>query len=259
LGKIPVVMVVPNEVYTFVHVAEERRVFLNQTLVQVDTDYFSKLITYNLCQKQRMATLKWCKINERMDEELIESYEKKMLEPALYISRKRQELIQSINPLIRKYSKLISGDEQDSVLEYSTNVQSDLLQRWREEREIDIQTKRIKTGIHRDKLECKMNGQTIHNYGSQGQIKTLVMALRLAQLEYLMQHTGKKPILLLDDLFAKLDENRVMRLLELIDQMGIEQCMITDTHLDRAVKLSKILQSKSGIIIHKRNKFVGYA
>ncbi|MEP7196965.1 MAG: DNA replication and repair protein RecF [Saprospiraceae bacterium] len=237
LGRIPVVMITPNEIYTFIHETEERRKFLNQTLVQLDSEYLHALNQYNKLLVQKMSLLKQRKIGLKEDEIVLDSYEAQMAKNAMIIFNKRNELVESIQTLLNNYSLKISKGNQESKLEYYSDANSNnLLEIWKKERDLDRFKGRVHSGIHRDKLECIFNGESLKNYGSQGQIKTFVMALRLAQINYLMQHSKNKPIILLDDVFAKLDEKRVMELISLILEIGIEQCFITDTHLERANK-----------------------
>ncbi|MEO6189601.1 MAG: DNA replication and repair protein RecF [Saprospiraceae bacterium] len=260
LGKIPVVMIVPNEVYTFVNESEDRRKFLNQSLIQLDPYYFEQLNTYNQFLKQKTAALKSMKLKSSYDNVLLDAYELSMEKAAKVIYQKRKEFVDKIIPYLQAFSEKMSGGLQESMLEYYSHVQDkNMLDVWRSEREYDAMSNRIHSGIHRDKVECKFNNQNLKNFGSQGQIKTFVIALRLAQVQYLMENMKTKPILLLDDLFAKLDESRVEQLLTLLDGLEIEQCFITDTHLLRAQKIAKKRIMSSNIFVLDKNKISTHA
>ncbi len=240
IGKIPVVMIIPDEVYTFVSESEERRRFLNYSLIQTDKNYLLQLNIYNQQLKQRITLLKSGGLSHSNNDPLLEAYELDMAKSSIYIRKRRNEFVDNINPLIQEYSQLMSNDKQTSCIKYSSNVkEADIIQQLKEDRQVDALTGRTRTGIHRDKLECYFNNQNLKSFGSQGQIKTFVISLRLAQMNYLTQHSSTSPILLLDDLFAKLDEDRVGQLLQLIEQSSIQQCFISDTHLDRAVHITK--------------------
>lgn len=242
LGKIPVVMIVPDEVYTFVTMTEERRKFLNYCLIQTDKEYLRQLNLYNQQYKQRLILLKNNRNPDASSSKLLDVYESSMASSSEYIVQKRKLLISELNPLLNFFSEKISSGQQSSKISYNSNaVDNDLLKVWKEERYNDAITGRTRTGIHRDKLDCIFNDQSIQSFGSQGQIKTFVIALRLAQMKYLESNTKLNPVLLLDDLFAKLDEERVAQLLKIIEMSDIKQCFISDTNLNRAKKISSEL------------------
>jgi len=255
IGKLPVVMIVPDEVYSFVQSAEERRKFLNQTLIQLDAVYLKHLIRYNHQLAQKTAALKLIKLKGISDHQLLDSYDKSMLDAANYIFEARKKLIEYISVHIHNFSNQMSSGTQKSEIKYVSDLEKkSILENWLIDRPKDILTGRIHSGIHRDKLVCKFNDQDLKNFGSQGQIKTFIIAMRLAQISYLMNKSQKKPILLLDDLFAKLDELRVEKLLSIIQDLGIVQCFITDTHLSRAVKISSEISWHRSIFTLQNHK-----
>ncbi|NOT36732.1 MAG: DNA replication and repair protein RecF [Saprospiraceae bacterium] len=259
LGKIPVIMIIPDEVYTFVSHTEERRKFLNYTLIQIDKEYFAHLNKFNQQLKQRTALLKSYNISDAATSKLLDVYESDMANSANYICNVRNQFIQTINPLLQKYSLEISKGLQSCQIVYSSNASTDeLISIWRNERATDYKSGRTRTGIHRDRLECLFNNQSLQSFGSQGQIKTFVIALRLAQMKFLEEYLKSQPVLLLDDLFAKLDEERVSQLLQIIEQSGIRQCFVTDTNMDRAKKISQELKIPCTLHLLKNNHLSVY-
>ncbi|HRI33558.1 MAG TPA: DNA replication and repair protein RecF [Saprospiraceae bacterium] len=247
IGKIPVVMIVPDDVFTFIHHSEDRRKFMDQTLVQIDSEYLQHLNNYNRILKQRNAALKLMKQSNRRDDQLLDIYEQGLLQAAQYIYIKRKQFIEDIGPMLASYSNQISQNKQGSTITFESDASQDLDILWASQRDKDFYTQRTNAGIHKDQLEPFFNEKPLRQFGSQGQIKTFLLALRLAQYKFLFQFSGKKPILILDDLFSKMDSARVQQLLFLLEAEHTGQCFITDTHLDRAQQLIKKISGESQI------------
>lgn len=237
LGNIPVVIIAPDEVYELMNSQEARRKFLNQTLVQVDSGAFDELQRYNKLIKQRNAALKQMRKNSRLDDALLEVFDRQIVPLAIQIARKRKALLEQMNPAISSYLSKISRGEQLGVLEYKTEVDESYSELLITNREKDYFTQRTNSGIHKDQLRCMLDQHLLHELGSQGQMKSFVVAMKLAQFNFLRKHKGSTPLFLLDDIFAKLDSTRVESLLEILQNESIDQCFITDTHTDRLSKL----------------------
>lgn len=233
IGKIPVVMIVPDDIFTFIHHSDDRRKFMDQTLVEIDSEYLQHLSNYNRILKQRNAALKLMKQSNRRDDQLLEIYEQGLLIAAQYIYNKRKQFIEDIGPMLASYSNKISQNKQGSTITFESDARQDLGILWATQRDKDFYTQRTNVGIHKDQLEPFFNEKPLRQFGSQGQIKTFLLALRLAQYKFLFQFSGKKPILILDDLFSKMDSARVQQLLFLLEAEHTGQCFITDTHLDQ--------------------------
>ncbi len=244
LGRIPIVMVAPDDIYSFVFDSEARRQFLNQTLIQVDQNYLKNLADYHKLLKQKQLALKEFSRSGKVDHTLLDIYDAQMAGPARFIFNCRNGLVAELNPLINALARRFSNGGQNANLEYESHASEDLVMSWARERDKDLHTQRIQSGIHRDKLRLISDGYLLKDYGSQGQIKTFVLALRIAQYEYLRKFSGVRPILLLDDLFAKLDAGRVEALLVYLAEQDSGQCFITDNYLERASELSR----RSGLI-----------
>lgn len=259
LGRMPVVLIAPDEIYQFIHESEARRKFINQTLIQIDTDYFENLNTYTRLLKQRNAALKLMKKQGKLDSELLDTYDFKMAEPGIAIATKRTEFILKLKPALNEYSIRISGKDEQLDLKYHTTVELNYREALLKSRTLDFYTGGTNLGIHKDKLECLMNGRSLSHVGSQGQIKTFVLALKLAQFDFLRTESLTMPVVLLDDIFAKLDSVRVQKLLVLLESENIQQCFITDTHLDRVKELAKTLSIKTAFYEIIQNQFSRHA
>jgi DNA replication and repair protein RecF len=247
IGLLPVVMVAPDDTDLVKDGSEERRRFIDNTLSQLDNQYLLHLVFYNKILEQRNALLKNAVSTEGEYtpevQELIPYYEQQMLNPAQYIFDKRQAFIHELDPIFNDLYQKISGNIESVKLIYESQLLTDSLQNLlHKNREKDRYLQRTTQGIHRDDLSFEMGGKALKKFGSQGQLKSFVVALKLAQYELLRGVKNAAPILLLDDIFDKLDENRVQNLLQLIVNQSFGQIFITDTHEDRVEKLFNIIQ-----------------
>jgi DNA replication and repair protein RecF len=240
-GKLPVVVIAPDEVFTLMHGQEERRKFMNQTLIQSDHDYFDHLYAYNKLLKQRGAALKQMRKDSNLDNALLDAIDHIMIPHAIAIYNKRKDLIENLNPEITKYVRRISDDQQEGYMVYESEVNDNYQDTLMKSREKDYYTTQTNAGIHRDHLNCMLHSHLLNEIGSQGQVKSFVVAMKLAQFNYLRGHSGSTPLVLLDDIFAKLDANRVGKFLEILKAEDIDQCFLTDTHADRLSGLMKNL------------------
>lgn len=243
IGVLQVVVIAPDEVYTLINSQEEKRKFLNQTLVQSDGDYIDHLYAYNKLLKQRNAALKLMRKASNLNHELLDALDHLMVPHGLAIYNKRKELVEKLNPGISDYVNKISDHKQNGHIGYESEVDEHYIEALKQSREKDYFTVRTNVGIHRDHVHCKMEDHLLNDIGSQGQIKSFVVAMKLAQFNFLRQQSGSTPLVLLDDIFAKLDATRVGKLLELLQFEHIDQCFITDTHADR---VSDLIQKLPG-------------
>ena len=241
IGKLQVVVIAPDEVYTLMNGQDEKRKFLNQTLVQSDIDYFNHLYSYNKSLKQRNAALKLMRKESRLDHQLLDAIDHTIVPHAIAIHNKRKELVEKLNPGVADYVRRISDSQQEGCLNYKSEVNESYADAIKQSRDKDYYSLRTNVGIHRDHLNCIMDSHELNEIGSQGQIKSFVVAMKLAQFNYLRQASGSTPLVLLDDIFAKLDSLRVGKFLEILQQEKIDQCFITDTHVNRVSDLIKKL------------------
>ncbi len=232
IGSFPLVLVSPADVDLVRESAEERRRWMDMVISQSDTRYLDALIRYGRGLEQRNRLLK----DGVVDHSLFDAVES-MMEPAAdYIFNARKQWVERLMPIFSRHYALISGEQEEPGLRYVSRLEeASLGQLMDEARRHDEIVKHTSVGPHRDDIELTLNGMEMRRTGSQGQCKTFVIALRLAQYEFLREATGMKPLLLLDDIFDKLDADRVTRIVQLVDEAGFGQIFITDTnrsHLD---------------------------
>ncbi len=234
IGRFPVVMIAPDDVALVQEGSEDRRRFIDSTLSQHSTVYLASLMTYNALLRQRNALLKSFAEHNRFDAALLESIDRQIPGPAAVVFSHRKTFESSLIPLFSDFYAAISGGRERVGVAY----QSDLEEKSMEELLADNLEKdrifqRTTAGIHKDDLRLLMNGLPVKKFASQGQLKSFLLALRLAQYEALRSSTGMAPILLLDDIFDKLDETRVRHLVGLLLGRNFGQVFITDTQRSR--------------------------
>lgn len=232
-GAFPVVSVTPGDTSLVSGSAEERRRLMDMVISQADPAYLSHLIAYTRSLESRNRMLR----AGVRDDLLYESVENSMSAAAEAIHRARQEWVNDIAPRLSAYYELIAGNDEKASLKYSSVLNEEPLpQILAKTRQKDIILGFTSKGVHRDDLLTQLGNYSMRRLGSQGQVKSFTIALRLAIFDYLKQAGGKTPILLLDDIFDKLDAKRVEHILEMVsssDNFG--QIFITDTnrqHID---------------------------
>ena len=234
IGKFPCVMVTPDDVQIITGGSEERRRFTDTLLSQVDSGYLQQLIKYNRLLQQRNSLLRSMGENKSGSMALLQVYDEQLVAPGKDIFEKRISFLREFLPEVKKSYRDIAGREEGIELVYNSQLdKSDFGDLLRECRERDLLTQRTNAGIHKDELEISLNGQAFRNNASQGQRKSLLFALKLAEFETLKKEKGFPPILLLDDVFEKLDEERMYNLLERVCVENDGQLFITDTHIGR--------------------------
>ena len=233
VGKIPLIMVLPDDTGMIREGSEERRKFFDGALSQLDQAYLHELILYNKVLKQRNAYLKQVD-NRTLDMVLIRSYDDQLVPLAFSISQKRSELVEAFLPDLEKnYADLHEGKEVPS-LRFKTHIDKDFGQKFQESLHKDVVMQRTLMGSHRDDFEFLLDEVLIRRFGSQGQQKTFIISLKLALYDFLKKNLKIKPILLLDDIFDKLDDSRIKRLISLItDTERFGQIFITDARQER--------------------------
>lgn len=241
IGCFPVVMIAPDDTLMAMEGSEERRRFLDNTLCQLDNQYLSNLIHYNKVLSQRNKLLKQMAEARTFDEILVQSYDVQLCSPAIYIHQKRKEWMLAFEPIFKSYYAQISGNKEEVNCIYQSKLtDNDFAQLLADNIEKDRILQRTTVGVHKDDLKFIFNDVAVKQFASQGQLKSYILALKLAQYELLRQQKGMAPILLLDDIFDKLDENRVEQLLELlIHKKEFGQIFITDTHENRVTEIVK--------------------
>lgn len=230
VGSIPIVMIAPDDTSIGTGGSEERRRVIDETLGQTDRKYLESLIMYNKLIKQRNAALKMFAKNRSWDESLLESFDNQLIAPATYIYEQRVNWIEPITTFFQKhYEKISGGKEKPSIVYESTLREASIYELLKGSRKKDGILQRTTVGIHKDDLAFQINEMPVKKMASQGQLKSYVLALRLAQYSWLSEASGQLPILLLDDIFDKLDDNRVNYLIGLLAEKEFGQIFISDT------------------------------
>lgn len=247
VGKFPCVFIAPDDIRMITEGSEERRRFADAILSQLDPEYLQRLMNYNKLLQQRNSYLKSCAESRTHDTKLLDVYDEQMSKDGNYIFKKRKDFLKECIGIVKDSYRRISGTNEDVELVYESQ-----LLRWdydellKSVREKDIFMQRTTSGIHKDDISISLNKQSFRNIASQGQRKSLLFALKLSEFEMLKSKKGFAPLLLLDDVFEKLDESRMHNLLDWVCVQNDGQIFITDTHRERIVnhldKLSAAFQ-----------------
>ena len=227
IGLLPVVMVSPADVSMVSESGEERRRFVNAVLSQMSREYMSGMQQYNRLLLQRNKMLK----DMVPDRSLLEVIDMRLSAIAEPIHKARKQFIEELKPIVSEYYKALSGDSEQVDIFYETELDNaPLEQLLAQSYEKDRIMKHTTEGIHRDDFIFTMNGQPIRRYGSQGQQKSFLVSLKFAQYEIMKRNYGFAPILLLDDVFDKLDMGRISNLLQMVASKDFGQIFITDSN-----------------------------
>jgi DNA replication and repair protein RecF len=235
IGVLPVVMVSPGDIGLVSDSGEERRRFANGVLSQMDRSYLAAIQTYNRLLAQRNKMLK----DGIVDWDLMDVFDARMAAAAQPVHEARKRLAEGLRPVIRRYYELISGGGEEVSVEYRSDLEKAPLEELLKAcRERDAALRFTSSGIQRDDFLFTMDGHPIRRCGSQGQQKSFLVSLKFAQYEIMREGYGYAPILLLDDVFDKLDMNRIGNLIGMVAGSGFGQIFITDSN---KVRLSGIV------------------
>ncbi len=236
VGLIPTVIVSPSDVALISDAAEERRRYLNAFISQLDRQYLNALVRYNSVLTERNKLLK-----STPSEEMLSIYDMQLIEYGAVINCQRKRFVERLQPIVSRYYATLSDDREQVEIGYKSELNDkDFAEILLLSRQKDLVNEHTTSGVHRDDLRLKIGGYPLRKYGSQGQQKSFLLALKLAQYTILAEERGERPILLLDDLFDKLDSSRVAKLIELVSSSDFGQILITDCNQTR---LSDILDS----------------
>lgn len=234
IGQFPAVMIAPDDVELITGTSEIRRKYLDTLLSQLNPQYLQSLIDYNKVLQQRNSLLKSGSERGYVDEALLDILTQQLIKPGNYIFNYRKNFLAGYLPSVSESYLKIAGSQEPVLLEYYSPLLEDsfekLLATFRQK---DLMQQRTTIGIHRDDIEVKLNNENFKNIASQGQRKSLLFALKLREFEELKSAKGFAPILLLDDVFEKLDAGRMQNLLHHVCVENQSQVFITDTHKER--------------------------
>jgi DNA replication and repair protein RecF len=236
VGNFPLVVVAPNDNVLILGGSEERRKYMDETLAQADREYLLALSMYQKILAQRNALLKKAE-DGRLDNSLLEIYNSQLIPFGEAIFSKREKFVSQIQEhFINAYNKISKGRETITISYKSQLAEESFSQLLRKNLSKDVILQRTTKGIHKDDVEFVMNGEPVKSFGSQGQQKTFLLALKLAQYEYLKSCLNKCPFFLIDDMFDKLDKERSKEMLEIVSDT-LHQVFITHTDKDEFEKL----------------------
>lgn len=240
VGQFPAVMISPYDRDLISEGSEFRRKWMDGIISQFDRSYLELIQRYAKILAQRNALLKNMAEHRLFDRESIEVWDHQMVEIGERIHERRKEFVEEFIPVFQKHYKSIGGGAEEVGLTYRSQLNEASFKTLLEQNEMkDAHTRYTNAGIHRDDLIFEINGHPIRKFGSQGQQKSFLIALRLAQYEWLKNHLNTRPVLLLDDIFDKLDHERVERLIRLVADQFFGQVLITDTDRDRVERIMK--------------------
>lgn len=240
IGFIPLVIISPADRDLITEGSEMRRKFMDGVISQGDKAYLEILIAYNKVLSQRNSLLKYFAVNRTYDKDTLEIYNHQMQEMAPGIYEKRTKFLETFIPIFKKRYASICNDREQVDLIYKSQLSeksvADLL---KENLQKDRALQYTSAGIHKDDLLMEIEGHPVKKFGSQGQQKTYLIALKLAQYDFIKNQSGQNPILLLDDIFDKLDEQRVSQIVDLVTKDGLGQLFLSDTHAERTENVVK--------------------
>ncbi len=245
VGKIPLVLIAPDDTELIKGGSEGRRKFFDGLLAQLDHPYLEQLIRYHHFLKQRNALLKQFADTGRRDFTLLAAYEEELIPLSQSLAKRRATLIQEISPLLQRYYEALSMGREQVGLSYETEaLREDFAEYYLGMRPKDFATKNCNAGIHKDDFDFRIDSHPLRKLGSQGQQKSFIIALKLAQFELFEKAKGEKPLLLLDDIFDKLDEERIGMLMQLVSQGNFGQLFISDARPERSKEILSALDAE---------------
>jgi DNA replication and repair protein RecF len=240
IGKFPVVMIAPDDIELINGSPETRRKFIDTILCQTDTEYLQHLIVYNKILQQRNSYLKQSAITKHRDNILLDTFDKQLSDSGTVIYNKRKAFIPDFRSSILSFYDAVAGITESPDFKYESQLHETKLQELlQSSRDKDYITQRTSCGIHKDNPEILLSGETFKSRGSQGQKKSMLFALKLAEASCIEARKGFSPILLLDDVFEKLDAHRMQNLLSHICHNMKAQIFLTDTHTERISEIFK--------------------
>ena len=238
IGLIPIVIITPFDSFLILEGSDVRRKFIDGIISQEDQGFLQTLIQYNRALTQRNQLLKHFSREHHFDGPSLEVWDEKLTELGEAVFEKRKTFIENFIPVFLDFYKRISGEEENANIEYRSSLaEGSYAHQLKDSIQDDLIKQYTTKGVHKDDLVFTIDGYPLKKFGSQGQQKTFLLALKLAQFRQMQEKMGKAPILLLDDIYDKLDSNRMKHLMELVGEKGFEQIFITDTHPTRVKEI----------------------
>jgi len=240
IGFIPLVIISPADRDLIVEGSETRRKFIDSVISQLDSNYLQQLIQYQKIISQRNALLKYFAINHVFEKDTLIIYNEQLQELGHSIFKKRKQFLEDFLPIFNKHHHAITGNAETVQVVYESQLhEKKLIVLLEENLAKDRILQYTSSGIHKDDLSFEIDHHPIKKFGSQGQQKSFLIALKLAQFEFVKQQSKQNPILLFDDIFDKLDETRVGKIIEMVNNDNFGQLFISDTHPERTETIIK--------------------
>ena len=240
IGFIPLVIISPADRDLIVEGSETRRKFMDSVISQLDNSYLQELIQYQKIISQRNALLKYFALNHVFENDTLSIYNEQLNNLGQLIFNKRQHFLVDFIPIFNKYHQEITNSSETVQLIYQSDLfEKDTITLLQENLSKDRVLQYTSVGVHKDDLSFEIDNYPIKKFGSQGQQKSFLIALKLAQFDFVKKQSGEKPILLFDDIFDKLDEFRVSKIIEMVNNEEFGQLFISDTHPERTEDIVK--------------------
>ncbi|MGV8878989.1 MAG: DNA replication/repair protein RecF [Sphingobacteriaceae bacterium] len=234
IGLFPLVMISPYDASIIMEGSEERRRFIDNVVSQTDNHYLDELIIYNKALLNRNALLRQIAQSMKYDPQLLEVFNEQLVDSGLRIFEKRKIFMNAFADIFNAHYRYLSEDAEKVEMVYESQLlRADFADLLRRATEKDLVLERTTIGIHKDELLFSIHDMPLKKFGSQGQQKSFLIALKLAQYTFLYQQKGFKPLLLLDDIFDKLDDTRTQKLMQMVSNNDFGQVFITDTNSKR--------------------------
>lgn len=240
IGFIPLVIISPADRDLIVEGSETRRKFIDSVISQLDSGYLQQLIQYQKIINQRNALLKYFALNHVFENDTLTIYNEQLNVLGQAIFEKRKQFLNDFIPIFNTYHQEITNSAETVQLVYQSDLfENDTLTLLEQNLSKDRALQYTSVGVHKDDLSFEIDHHPIKKFGSQGQQKSFLIALKLAQFDFVKKQSGEKPILLFDDIFDKLDEFRVSKIIEMVNNEEFGQLFISDTHPERTENIVK--------------------
>jgi DNA replication and repair protein RecF len=234
------VIISPADRDLIIEGSETRRKLLDGVISQSDNQYLNSLINYGKILAQRNSLLKYFAANNSFDRDTLSVYDMQLEQLGNELYQKRQNFLHTFIPIFQKRYHIISNGREEVSITYKSQLEDgDFKNQLEGQLQKDMALQYTSVGTHKDDLIFEIEGHPIKKFGSQGQQKSFLIALKLAQFDFIKDLAKVAPILLMDDIFDKLDENRVAHIVDLVATDELGQLFISDTHGDRTEKVVK--------------------
>ena len=244
VGNFPVVLISPNDTDIIRGISESRRRFVDGIIAQIDKEYLDHLLNYNHALKQRNTLLKQTEKKSLLDPDLLDTFDRILIHTGTQIHKIREKFIRQFIPILHETYSDISDQKEHVDIHYRSDLgNSDFKARLKASIDRDVLMGRTSIGIHRDDYILMIDGHPMKKFASQGQQKSLIVSLKIAQFEIMRKACGFKPILLMDDVFDKLDDHRIGKIMNLVAGHAFGQIFVTDARPERTLAIFESIDS----------------